>query len=414
MSDNQNLNVPQPSLNSEAVLQLEKPLKSWQTPKHLLMLVSVVVPMAFASWQALLNNFVIEKANFTGAEIGLLQSVREIPGFLAFTAIFILLFIREQSFMVLSLVMLVIGVAITGFYPSVTGLLCTTLLMSVGFHYFETLKQSLSLQWLTRKEAPEVLGKLISVGALASLITYSGLWLLLEIVQLDYKWVYLIAGSIALSLVLFIFLAFPRFETKVPQNKKLVLRKRYWLYYALTFMSGARRQIFVVFAGFLMVEKFNYSASDITLLFLINYLFNWFFAKRIGRMIGRFGERKALVFEYTGLFFVFVGYAFVDSAILAGSLYVIDHLFFALALAIKTYLQKIADPADMASTAGVSFTISHIAAVVIPVTFGLIWLVSPASVFLAGACMTVISLVLAFNIPRMPKEGHEVCRFRWS
>ncbi len=414
MSDNQNLDLSQSSLSSEKALQSEKPLKSWQTPKHLLMLVSIVVPMAFASWQALLNNFVIEKANFTGAEIGLLQSVREIPGFLAFTAIFILLFIREQSFMLLSLIMLAVGVAITGFYPSVTGLLCTTLLMSVGFHYFETLKQSLSLQWLTREEAPEVLGKLISIGALASLITYSGLWVLLEIVQLDYKWVYLIAGSAALSLVLFICVAFPRFETKTPQNKKLLLRKRYWLYYALTFMSGARRQIFVVFAGFLMVEKFDYSASDITLLFLINYLFNWFFAKRIGRLIGRFGERKALIFEYTGLVFVFVGYAFVDSAMLAGSLYVIDHLFFALALAIKTYLQKIADPADMASTAGVSFTISHIAAVVIPVTFGLIWLVSPASVFLAGALMTVVSLILAFNIPTKPEEGNEVRRFRWS
>jgi predicted MFS family arabinose efflux permease len=414
MSDNQNLDLSQSSLSSEKVRQSEKPLKSWQTPKHLLMLVSIVVPMAFASWQALLNNFVIEKANFTGAEIGLLQSVREIPGFLAFTAIFILLFIREQSFMLLSLILLAVGVAITGFYPSVTGLLCTTLLMSVGFHYFETLKQSLSLQWLTREEAPEVLGKLISIGALASLITYSGLWLLLEIVQLDYKWVYLIAGSAALSLVLFICVAFPRFEAKVPQSKKLLLRKRYWLYYALTFMSGARRQIFVVFAGFLMVEKFSYSASDITLLFLINYLFNWFFAKRIGRLIGRFGERKALIFEYTGLVFVFVGYAFVDSAMLAGSLYVIDHLFFALALAIKTYLQKIADPADMASTAGVSFTISHIAAVVIPVTFGLIWLVSPASVFLAGALMTVVSLILAFNIPNKPEEGNEVRRFRWS
>ncbi|MBD5771521.1 MFS transporter [Marinomonas colpomeniae] len=414
MLDNQNLDLSQSSLSSEKVRQSEKPLKSWQTPKHLLMLVSIVVPMAFASWQALLNNFVIEKANFTGAEIGLLQSVREIPGFLAFTAIFILLFIREQSFMLLSLILLAVGVAITGFYPSVTGLLCTTLLMSVGFHYFETLKQSLSLQWLTREEAPEVLGKLISIGALASLITYSGLWLLLEIVQLDYKWVYLIAGSAALSLVLFICVAFPRFEAKVPQSKKLLLRKRYWLYYALTFMSGARRQIFVVFAGFLMVEKFGYSASDITLLFLINYLFNWFFAKRIGRLIGRFGERKALIFEYTGLVFVFVGYAFVDSAMLAGSLYVIDHLFFALALAIKTYLQKIADPADMASTAGVSFTISHIAAVVIPVTFGLIWLVSPASVFLAGALMTVVSLILAFNIPNKPEEGNEVRRFRWS
>ncbi|MFT2111008.1 MFS transporter [Marinomonas sp. 2405UD68-3] len=389
-------------------------LKSWQTPTVLLMLVSIIVPMSFATWQALLNNFVIEKAAFTGAEIGLLQSVREIPGFLAFTAVFVLLFLREQFFMVLALIMLTLGVAITGFFPSVGGLLCTTLLMSIGFHYFETLKQSLSLQWLSKEEAPEILGKLISVGALASLVTYAFLWCALEILQLDFMWIYLIAGSLALALVAFIWLAFPQFESKTVQNKKLILRKRYWLYYALVFMSGARRQIFVVFAGFLMVEKFGYSAADITLLFLINYAFNWLFAKKIGRIIGIVGERNALIFEYLGLILVFVSYAFVEQAEWAAGLYVVDHLFFALAIAIKTYFQKIADPADIASTSGVSFTISHIAAVVIPITFGLLWLVSPAAVFLAGAAMAVASLVLAFNIPDAPKPENEVRLFKWS
>ncbi|AAW87799.1 MULTISPECIES: MFS transporter [Aliivibrio] len=389
-------------------------LAQWRNPKTFLILISIVVPIAFSTWNALLNNFVIEKAAFTGADIGLLQSVREIPGFLAFTAVFVLLFIREQKFMILSLVMLAVGVAITGFFPSVYGLLCTTLLMSVGFHYFETLKQSLSLQWLTKEEAPEMLGKLISIGALASLCTYGVLWVLLELVQLEFKWIYFIAGSIALIVTIFMWLSFPNFETETQQTKKLVLRKRYWLYYALTFMSGARRQIFMVFAGFLMVEKFGYSASEITLLFLANYVFNWLFAKKIGRWIGVVGERKALMFEYIGLIFVFVGYALVQTSEMAAALYIIDHLFFALALAIKTYFQKIADPADMASTAGVAFTINHIAAVVIPVSFGLIWLVSPAAVFYVGAGMAFISFLLSLNIPEAPQEGNETRIFKWN
>lgn len=389
-------------------------LAHWKNPKTFLILISIVVPIAFSTWNALLNNFVIEKAAFTGADIGLLQSVREIPGFLAFTAVFVLLFIREQKFMILSLVMLAVGVAITGFFPSVYGLLCTTLLMSVGFHYFETLKQSLSLQWLTKEEAPEMLGKLISIGALASLCTYGVLWVLLELVQLEFKWIYFIAGSIALIVTIFMWLSFPNFETETQQTKKLVLRKRYWLYYALTFMSGARRQIFMVFAGFLMVEKFGYSAADITLLFLANYAFNWLFAKKIGRWIGVVGERKALMFEYIGLIFVFVGYALVQTSEMAAALYIIDHLFFALALAIKTYFQKIADPADMASTAGVAFTINHIAAVVIPVSFGLIWLVSPAAVFYVGAAMALISFLLSLNIPEAPQEGNETRIFKWN
>lgn len=388
--------------------------KSWRTPQNFLLLISIIVPIAFSTWMALLNNFVIEKANFDGADIGLLQSVREIPGFLAFTVVFVLLFIREQRFMLVSLAMLTLGTAITGYFPSLFGLLFTTLLMSTGFHYFETLKQSLSLQWLSKEEAPEMLGKFISVGALASLFTYGAIWVLLEQLKFDFKTVYLLAGGIGFVLIIVMAFAFPEFKTEVPQNKKLVLRKRYWLYYVLTFMSGARRQIFTVFAGFLMVEKFGYSAADITLLFLINYVFNFLFAKRIGRFIGAVGERKALMFEYVGLIFVFVGYGLVQTAEWAAALYVIDHLFFALALAIKTYFQKIADPADMASTAGVAFTINHIAAVVIPVTFGVIWLVSPSSVFYIGAGMAAVSLLLSLNIPAKPQEGNETRVLRWN
>ncbi|MBE5180513.1 MFS transporter [Vibrio parahaemolyticus] len=386
----------------------------WRTPQNFLLLISIIVPIAFSTWMALLNNFVIEKANFDGADIGLLQSVREIPGFLAFTAVFVLLFIREQRFMLVSLAMLTLGTALTGYFPTLYGLLFTTLLMSTGFHYFETLKQSLSLQWLSKEEAPEMLGKFISVGALASLFTYGAIWILLEQLKFDFKTVYLLAGGVGFVLIIVMALAFPQFKTAVPQNKKLVLRKRYWLYYALTFMSGARRQIFTVFAGFLMVEKFGYSAADITLLFLINYLFNFLFAKRIGRFIGVVGERKALMFEYVGLIFVFVGYGLVQTAEWAAALYVVDHLFFALALAIKTYFQKIADPADMASTAGVAFTINHIAAVVIPVTFGMIWLVSPSSVFYIGAGMAAVSLLLSLNIPAKPEEGNETRLLRWG
>lgn len=386
---------------------------SWKTPQNFLLLISIIVPIAFSSWMALLNNFVVERANFDGADIGLLQSVREIPGFLAFTVVFVLAFIREQRFMLVSLAMLTVGTAITGLFPTLTGLLLTTILMSTGFHYFETLKQSLSLQWLSKEEAPEMLGKMISVGALASLITYGSIWVMLEQLKLDFAWVYGITGGIGFLLVLVMTFGFPEFKTETPQNKKLVLRKRYWLYYALTFMSGARRQIFTVFAGFLMVEKFGYSAADVTLLFLINYLFNFLFAKRIGKFIGVVGERKALMFEYVGLIGVFVGYGLVQSAEWAAALYVIDHLFFALALAIKTYFQKIADPADMASTAGVSFTINHIAAVVIPVVFGVIWLASPATVFFIGAAMAGVSLLLSLNIPKLPEDGNEVRYFSW-
>jgi len=243
---------------------------------------------------------------------------------------------------------------------------------------------------------------------MASLVTYSFLWLAESHFGLSYQAIYLVGGGCCLLLTLFMWLGFPRFVSKTPQRKELLMRKRYWLYYALTFMGGARRQIFTVFAGFLMVEKFGYSVSNIAALFIINHLFNWAFAGRIGKLVGRIGERRALTFEYCGLFCVFTAYAFVDDANWAAGLYVADHLFFSLAIAIKTYFQKIADPADMASTAGVAFTINHIAAVIIPALFGLVWLVSPMLVFLMGSGMALISLLLARNIPLAPRAGNEV------
>ena len=386
--------------------------RPWQTPHTLLILMSVAMPVAFSAWAALLNNFVVERAGFTGVEIGILQSLREIPGFLAFTTVFVLLILKEQTFAVIALALLGVGVALAGFFPSAIGLYLTTVLMSTGFHYFEVLKQSLALQWYKKEEAPQALGRLISVSAITSLVVYAALWTLLTLFHLDYVWIFLLAGSVCCGLAAFMWLAFPRFDGEHEQTRKLVLRKRYWLYYALKFLSGARRQIFMVFAAFLMVEKFGYSAAQVTLLFLINYAFNWLFAERIGALIGRIGERRALTIEYTGLIIVFTAYAFVENPYIGAALYVVDHMFFALAIGINTYFQKIASPEDIASTAGVSFTINHIAAVVIPAALGLVWVVSNSAVFLIGTGFAVGSLILSQNIPGRPVKGNEVIWMR--
>ena len=382
----------------------------WRRPEVLLLLMAAAVPLSFATWQALLNNFAIERAAFTGAEMGILQSIREIPGFLAFAVVFLLLLFREQTLALLSLFLLGAGTAVTGFFPNVVGLYVTTVVMSLGFHYYETLQTSLALQWVDKARAPHTLGKIIGVGSFAGLGAFAVVYLSFDMAGLDYRWVYLIGGGATVAVALFAWLAFPRFAQEVEQRKHMVLRRRYWLYYALTFLSGARRQIFIVFAGFLMVEKFGYSVGDITLLFLLNGAINVWLAPRIGKLIGYWGERRALTFEYVGLIGVFTAYAFVENATVAAGLYVVDHLFFAMAIAIKTYFQKIADPADIAPTAGVGFTINHIAAVVMPAAFGFIWLVSPAAVFLTGAAIACLSLVLARNIPMAPAPGNEMLR----
>lgn len=383
----------------------------WRRPTTLLFLMAAAMPLAFATWSALLNNFVIERAGFTGVEIGWLHTVREIPGFLAVGVIAILYVMREQVLGLVSLLMLGVATAITAWFPTFGGLLFVTLISSIGFHYFETVNQSLQLQWLPKDRAPQILGWIVAIGSGASLLSYGLLVATWDVFNLSYNTVYMIAGGACAAIALYCMIAFPQIEAPEPQVKKLILRRRYWLYYALQFMSGARRQIFVVFAAFMMVERFGFEVHELTALFLLNFLANMAFAPLMGRAVARFGERNALVFEYVGLIVVFLAYGgiyfFGWGVILAAALYVLDHLFFALAFALKTYFQKIADPGDIAPTAAVAFTINHIAAVFLPALLGYLWIVSPGAVFGMAAAMACVSLLLALMIPRHPMRGRE-------
>ena len=386
-------------------------LPFWRRPVALLFLMALAMPVAFNTWSALLNNFVIEVADFDGADIGLLHTVREIPGFLAVGVIALILFVREQVLGLVSLMLLGVATAVTAWFPSMAGILTITMLSSIGFHYYETVNQSLQLQWLKIEDAPRMLGWLLAAGSAATLVAYLTIIATWKALGLSYDTVYLVGGGITFGLAVFAMLAYPQFEAPTPQNKRMILRRRYWLYYALQFMSGARRQIFVVFAGFMMVERFGYDVHEITTLYLINLVANILIAPLLGRAVGRFGERRTLGVEYLGLVIVFLCYGGVYylgwGVAIAATLYVLDHLFFGLALAMKTYFQKIADPADIAPTAAVAFTINHIAAVFLPVALGLLWLVSPAAVFLLAAGMAAVSFCLSMLIPRHPAPGNE-------
>jgi predicted MFS family arabinose efflux permease len=279
--------------------------------------------------------------------------------------------------------------------------------MSIGFHYLETLHNSLSLQWLKKEEAPRVLGKLLSTRAISNFLVLGAIYIYLMVFTANYLLIYLMAGGITVAIGLFCWLAIPHFEDQVAQKKSLFLRKQYWLYYLLTFLAGARRQIFVVFAGFLLVEKFGFPVENVVLLTLVNAVLTFWLAPRIGALISYVGERRALTLEYIGLIIVFVSYAFVDSVAVAIALYLLDHLFFAMAIAIKTYFQKIADPADIAATSSISFTINHIAAVVLPALLGLVWVINHSAVFLIGAGIAACSLLLTQLIPDHPGQGQE-------
>lgn len=378
----------------------------------LLYVMTISMVVSFSAWMSLLNNFTVEVASFDGSQIGILQSLREIPGLLAFTVILVLAIIAQQRLVYLSIMMLGLGTALTGFFPTPIGLYITTVIMSIGFHYLETLNQSLSLQWLDKSRSPIVLGKLFAVKSFAGLLVFILIYILMNYLAVEYKYVYLIFGGFSFILGILAWFLFTHFKEVVIQERKLKVKKEYWLFYLLTFLAGARRQIFVVFAGFLLVEKFGVDIHNMIILLFVNSILNMYIAPKIGKFIVRFGERLTLRLEYIGLVIVFVSYAFVDSVYVAFALYLIDHLLFAMAIALKTYFQKIADPKDISSASAVSFTINHIAAVFLPAVLGLVWLYSNSLVFIIGAIIAFLSFLLSNLVPKEPEMGYETTLVR--
>jgi hypothetical protein len=343
-------------------------------------------------WQTLFDNFAVNIVHLEGQHIGIIQSVREIPGLLSLLVVYLLLIIKEHRLSALAVLVLGIGVSITGLLPSFHGIILTTLVMSFGFHYFETTNQSLTLQYFDKLTAPLIFGRLRSFTAATNVVT--GLIILALAPFLQYRHLYLLFGLLIIGAAFWAMSRDPVDRTLVPQRRSMVVRSRYWLYYCLTFMAGARRQIFVAFAVFLMVKKFSFTVSEIAVLFLLNNVINFFLSRLIGTCIVRFGERRVLSLEYFSLIFIFIAYTLTDSKLMIGVLYILDHIFFNFAIAIRTFFQKIADPQDIAPSMAVGFTINHIAAVFLPALGGLLWLVDYRLVFFAGAAMSCVSLLL--------------------
>jgi len=355
-----------------------------------LIVLTIASAVGLQAWQTLFNNFAVDAAGLEGKHVGVIQSVREIPGFLALLAVYVMLILREHRLSALSILFLGIGLAVTGLFPSFIGLMLTTLVSSFGFHYYETTNQSLTLQYFKPDTAPWVFGKQRSYAAATNIGI--GLSILIVATFLSFTQMYLLFGSLVAAAGIWGFLQNPTRLDIAPQRKQMVFRRKYWLFYFLTFMAGARRQIFIAFAVFLLVKKFEFSIQEVTLLFVVNNSINYFLSPMIGKSIIRFGERRVLSLEYAGLVFVFLAYAWVESRYLAAMLYILDHMFFNFAMAIQTYFQKVGDPKDIAPSMAVGFTINHIAAVVLPAIGGLLWMVDYRIPFIAGACMAMVSL----------------------
>ena len=347
----------------------------------------------FQIWQTLFNNFAVESVQIGPAQVGLVQAVREVPGLMGFMVGFIAIYLSEVRIMAFSIFLMGFGIAWTGQSTTFPMLLISTFVMSFGFHFFNPGSNAIVLMLAKLSEAPKTLGKLGSLGSAAAVVATVGVYLL--IAPMGYKALFAVTGVLVmLGGVTLMFMGGG--GAGLPPKRRVVLRKRYWLYYGLSFLLGSRRHIFSTFAIYLLVREYGISVQTTAVLFFVNSLINIVTLRWVGQLVSRYGERLMMSIAFAVLTLVFLGYAYITFLPMLFVLFTLDNIFIGFNLGLTTYFQKIAvSPEEITSSLSVELTINHIAAIIIPVVGGVVWVTFGSQApFLFGAFIVLVALGL--------------------
>lgn len=371
-----------------------------------LIISNLILMFGFQVWRTVFNNLAVEDLGLEAIAVGAIQSIREVPGLMGFLlVVMVAVFGSELRSMGFNIIILGLGLVLTGLAQNFVTLVLGTLVSSIGFHYFYSGSQAVLLQVTESADTPHALGRLRSAGALGSILATLGVFG--AALVLDNRSI-MIAGGVLVCIAGVAML--PRMNVareydleRRPARESV--RRDYWLYYALTFLMGSRRHVFTTFAIFLLVRVHGLETWQTAILFLINSAVNFLATPQLGRLVAHFGERRMLMFNFISLIAIFIGYATVSSTLVLVGLFVLDNLFFGFSLALNSYFQKIAMVReDITPNMSVGQSINHVAAVIIPVTGGWLWeTFDPAVPFLGGAVVAFISLILTHWL-REPKR----------
>ncbi len=360
----------------------------------------------FRLWETMFNNFAVETIGIGPAGIGVVQALREVPGLLGFLLGFVSLWLSEVRIMAISVLLLGAGLLLTGQSYGIVLLVLSTMVMSFGFHFFYPCSNSVLLMVTEKRHAPKFLGQLGSINAVAAVVATGAVFLLAA--SWGYRTLFMVVGGVLLVVGL-ILLPWRGPNECLPSRRRIVLRRRYWLYYVLSFLMGSRRHIFTTFAVFLLVRNYGINIETTAILFLVNSVVNVLALRVVGQMVGRLGERLMLSLAFLILIGVFLGYAYVSYLPILFGLFVIDNVLFGFNLALTTYFQKISvTQEEITSNLSVEQTINHIAAVVVPIVGGTVWeMFGSQAPFLVGVGIVTLSLILTQAI-RTPDEPEPV------
>jgi len=379
--------------------QSRSPLKQARDLK-LLMLTVFCVSFGFGAYFATFNNFAVEKLHLLPVQLGRLEAIRETPGFLMFAIAALTMRVAEPVLACVAISLLALGLGAYYTVDNTLELLVYSLVWSVGLHAWMPIQPSMALNLSDEHTKGRTLGLLGASGALGTILGMTMVWVLAA--RIGYHNIFLLAGGAAFVGAL----AVSQISKDIGHAEKprLVIKHQYSLYYLLVFLEGCRKQVFITFAIFALVRNYGTPARVVATLMIINNLTNLLLAPRVGRLIDRVGERPILIFCYTALIPVFIGYATIKSPSVLYVLYCLDNFFFLGSIGLNTYLHKIAEPRDVMPTLTMGVSVNHAAAVVVPLIGGTLWqtLGYPATFF--GGAVVVATSVLAVLRMRIPEE----------
>lgn len=386
--------------------------------------VSALVLFAFANlmmglysglYDPSFNNYLAQVHNLSEVARGGLEFPRELPGFLVVVVFTLLLFLKDTRLAMLSALLVGISLWGQGFLAPNFGMVVFWMLMwSTGAHLFSVMRSSLALRLAEKGQAGKILGQMGGLEAagilVGSLVVYFGV----SLFRFSFGVIFGIAGVCALLAALGLWLI--EGEPIKRPERFLLLKRKYSLFYLLNILFGARKQIFLTFAPWVLIHLFSQGVKTFAILGLIGTFIGLFFRPLLGLAIDRFGERRIIFTESFILVFVCLFYAFAarwftfhTALLIIMACFITDQVLFAVNIARVTYLNRIVDtPDDISPTISMGITFDHAVSMTVPFGGGLLWAVYGYHwVFLAAAIIALANLVVSLYIPEFSPTPSE-------
>jgi hypothetical protein len=356
-----------------------------------------------------LNNYLSDVHDLGAAARGWLEFPRELPGFLIIGVSALLLgFMREARMAALAMVLTVLGALGLGIVARDTApLIIFIVIWSLGDHIIFAVEGPIGLNLARRGNEGHRLGQLGGARNLGVIMGVGGVYLLAKAFGDRYDLFYGLA-ALAAALACWNYMRVHVGETAA-RSRRLVWKKKYGIFYAISALFGVRKQIFLAFGGWVLVSLHGVPVSTVALLYFIAAALGVLFRPLLGDIIDWVGERAVLAADEILLLGICLIYAFVGDVKLLYGAYVLDSILFALRIARTTYLKKIADdPADITPTISMGITIDHVVAMSLPVLSGWLWeTYGHKWVFLLAAVIALGGFFICLRI-RVPKQDVEV------